>query len=214
MSQVVHVFYIIGIFGSDGKESRFADAGKLLAIIAICVAAVPILNLFFLWYALVPLIVGTFALVKKEPAKGKAILAVLSPIISFVITVVVTILTALIISLVSTISLMSAYEAATAPTWEDSVDVSIGSFEMNTKDGDTETALTVQVENISRETKDIVVKIEAVDKNGDRIDTDTLRISDLKAGQRKEYKMFTDVSDKNVYEMKSAKFHIVEVTVK
>ena len=157
------------------KESRFADAGKLLAIVAICVAAVPFLNLFFLWYALVPLIVGTIALVKKEPAKGKAILAVLSPIISFVITVVVTILMALIIALSS----MNAYESATAPTWEDSVDVSIGSFEINTKDDDAESALKVQVKNISKETKDIVVKIEAEDQNGNRIDTDTLRISDL-----------------------------------
>ena len=192
------------------KESNFASAGLILTIIAICVAVVPILNLFFLWYALVPLIVGTIALVKKEPARGKAIFAVLSPVISFVITVVVTIITVLSATAIIT---LGTYEADRASSWKDYADVSFGNFEVTEEGYSNNTKLTVKVKNKSDEKRSFVVKVEAVDKDGDRIDTDTVYVDDLGAGKSGKYDAFTSVKEKNLDKMKDAKFKVVNVTV-
>ncbi|MBE6547184.1 MAG: hypothetical protein E7668_07110 [Ruminococcaceae bacterium] len=194
------------------KETNFASAGFILTIIAICIAAVPFLNLFFLWYALVPLIVGTIALIKKEPARGKAIFAVLSPIISFVITVVVLIVTVLVIGAISTLSLNSFNQSSTKieDAWEEYADVSFQDFEAK-KDG---TKLTVVVKNKSKETRDFVVKIEALDEDGNRIDTDKVTLEDIGAGKTKKIDAFTSVKEKNLDKMKDAEFRVIDVSVK
>ncbi|MBE6547183.1 MAG: DUF4190 domain-containing protein [Ruminococcaceae bacterium] len=196
------------------QKSGLATAALILGIIALCIALIPILNLFFLWFGLLPLIFGIVALVKTE-SKGKAIAAIVSGVLSFVLAIAVCVIAFVVIESYDEPAYNKpAYnESEREPTWEDYAEVSIGRFEVIEKEYSTDTKVTVRVKNKSSEIRSFYVKVEAVDKNGDRIDTDTIYVSDLGAGQGQKFDIFKYVSSEDLNKMKNATFRVVDVTV-
>lgn len=102
---------------------------------------------------------------------------------------------------------------ATDEILEKYADVSIGKFTVKESDFLSETSLPVKIKNKSKERKSFSVKIEAIDKSGDRIKEDTLYISDLNAGQSKSDEAFTLIKSKDIKKLKKAKFKIVEISM-
>ena len=96
---------------------------------------------------------------------------------------------------------------------KDYLDVKIGDFEVDTDEYITNTKLIVTLKNKSSEKKSFDVKIEAVDKDGNRIDSDTAYASDLNAGQSQKIELFTLVTSDKIKTYKKAKFKIVEASM-
>ena len=70
----------------------------------------------------------------------------------------------------------------------------------------------VTVKNITKEKRSYSLHIEAVDKDGHRIDEDYVYANDLGAGQTQNFEIFTYIEDSKVESMKNATFKIVEAS--
>ena len=71
----------------------------------------------------------------------------------------------------------------------------------------------VTLKNKSDKSASFDVTIEAVDKDGNRIDIDYIYVSNLGSGQSQKFDIFTLVTSDNYESMKKAKFRIVEVSM-
>ena len=95
---------------------------------------------------------------------------------------------------------------------ENYVDVTIGDFKIKKDEyGLTETSLSVTVKNKSEEKSTIVLTIEAVDKDGARIDTDTVYANTLNPNQKMNLKAFEYVPDDELNQMKNARFKVLKI---
>ncbi len=75
------------------------------------------------------------------------------------------------------------YSDNTEKILKDDLEVKIGKYEVDTDDYFETGDIDVEVKNIGDEKASFTIEIEAVDANGDRIDTDSIYVSDLGAGQ-------------------------------
>lgn len=192
-------------------KSGLATAGLVLGIIAICTSFIPIVNNASFVLGVLAVIFAIICLVKKT-SKGKVIAALVLGIVSIIITL------ALQSSWGKSIDKISDdLDKATGNKTEDvlkkDLDVTIGDFTVKTDDiGLQDTELIVTVKNKASKKMSFSVKIEAVDKSGNRIDTDTLYIDNLNAGQKQEEKIFTLVTSENIEKYKNAEFKILEAS--
>ena len=109
-------------------------------------------------------------------------------------------------------SLDTATGGNTEEVLKNDLDVTLGKFKVKKDEYTTDTELSVKVKNKSSETSSFSVTIEAVDKNGDRIEEDTVYFNDLKAGQGKTENAFTLVDSNKTKKLKNAEFKILEVS--
>ena len=196
----------------ENKKSGFGTAGLVLGIIGICTCFIPIINNASFIMGLLGIIFGIICLVKKA-SKGKAITALILGILSIIIT----------LSLQSSWSntldnisndLNTLSGDNTEEVLKNNVDVSFGNFEVIEEEyGFTDTKIEVKITNKSNEKKSFSIQIEAIDDNGTRIDTDTIYINNLGAGQSQTEKAFTYVSSEKIESLKKAKFNVVEVSM-
>ena len=196
----------------ENKKSGFGTAGLVLGIIGICTCFIPIINNASFIMGLLAIIFGIICLVKKA-SKGKATTALILGLLSIVIT----------LSLQSSWSntldnisndLNTISGDNTEEVLKNNVDVSFGNFEVIEEEyGFTDTKLEVKITNKSNEKKSFSIQIEAIDDNGTRIDTDTIYINNLGAGQSQTEKAFTYVSSEKIESLKKAKFNVVEVSM-
>lgn len=194
------------------KSNGMSKAGLILGIVAMCTCFIPIVNNASFVMGILAAIFGIIGLIKKQK-KGKAIAGVVLGILSIIIT----------------ISLQNSWSKAiddiskdldtrtgdnTEEVLKNNVDVAIGDFVATTdKYGLTDTKLQVNVTNKSSEQKSFSIEIEAVDTNGNRLDTDTIYISNLNPGQTQSKEAFTLVTSDKVNDLKSAKFNVVSVSM-
>ena len=194
------------------KSNGMSKAGLILGIVAMCTCFIPIVNNASFVIGILAAIFGIIGLIKKQK-KGKAIAGVVLGILSIIIT----------------ISLQNSWSKAiddiskdldtltgdnTEEVLKNNVDVAIGDFVATTdKYGLTDTKLQVNVTNKSSEQKSFSIEIEAVDTNGNRLDTDTIYISNLNPGQTQSKEAFTLVTSDKVNDLKSAKFNVVSVSM-
>ena len=93
-------------------------------------------------------------------------------------------------------------------------DVTFGQFEATSDDfGIVNTKLLVTIKNKSSETKSFSIKIEAVNSDSSRIETDTIYIDSLNAGQSQDSSCFQFVPSDKVESLKSATFKVVEISM-
>lgn len=106
----------------------------------------------------------------------------------------------------------TTFQPQTKP-WESKLSIEIGEFEVVDNQYLDETKLTVTVRNKTDERISAYIKIEAIDKNGYRLEYDWNYINDLGAGNRERVDFFTFVDEDILDDMKNATFEIVEVNI-
>ncbi len=197
------------------KKSGFATAGLVLGIIALVTAFIPIVNNASFFMGILAAIFGLIPLFKKASA-GKAVAALILGVLAIVMT--------LVMQSVYTKAINDAVDEATKDLGymmgdktdeilDEYLDVSMGSFQVIEGEYLTETQLTVTVKNKGAERKSFDLQIEAVTKDGTRIDTDSIYISDLGPGQKQTFKIFQFVSSEDIPSLKQATFQVIEASM-
>ena len=196
----------------EKRKSGFGTAGLVLGIIGICTCFLPIINNASFIMGVLSIVFGIICIIKKA-SKGKAIAALVLGILSIVITLSLQdSWSKSLDNLSNDLDTMSGNN--TEEVLKNNVDVSFGNFEVIQGDyGLTDTKLEVRIINKSNEKKSFSIQIEAVDENGTRIETDTIYINNLGAGQSQTEKAFTYVSNEKIDALKKAKFNVVEVSM-
>ncbi|MGW2095315.1 FxLYD domain-containing protein [Promicromonospora sukumoe] len=205
------------------RGNASAITGFILALVALFLCLVPIINNFAAGLAVLALIFGIVGLIRtrrrRSHYRGLAIAAI---IVSVVATGGVIASQAFYVSTIDAVS-ESVDEAgddvdkmagdATEEILKNDLTVKIGSFETKTDDlGLVESALPVKITNKADKRYSYVVSVEAVDKSGDRIEEDLATTSTLKPGQSQSFDLFVIPSEENVDKLESAKFQVFEVS--
>lgn len=206
------------------RRSGMAIAGMIIAILALTIAWVPILNNVAFVFAIISLVLGVMGYLSIR--KGKRIgqgLAIATIILSVVAGGVVLATQSFYGKVLDEVG-ESVEESVndfdgtnTDKLLEKNVDVTIGEFvfdpgtEAEYSYDDT-TELPVTIKNKSSEKSSYTVKIEAVDASGSRIAEDTVYVSDLNPGQSVSEKAFEYVEEGKLEALKTAEFKILEVT--
>jgi len=196
----------------EENKSGLATAGLVLGIIAICTSFLPLINNLSFGLALIGICFSIVCLIKKKSVK-KSIVVVIICVLACVITLnSQKVLSDSFNEVSKDFDKMSGN--STEEVLKNDVDVTLGKFTAKEdKYGITDTKLTVKIKNKTNEKKSISVEIEAVDKDGNRIDTDTVYANDLGAGQSQSLDAFTLVSSKNIKKLKKATFKIIEASI-
>lgn len=192
------------------RGGAIVTAGLVVGIIGICTSFIPIVNNASFVLGILAVVFGGIGLYKKL-GKGKAVSALVLGILSVVIT----------------LSLQASWSAAidesldeldymtgdkTAEILADLANVSFGSFMVTEGDYWDETSLAVTVKNKTNSTHSFSFTIEAV-VNGVRIDTDTIYVNNLGAGQSQQFEIFEFVDEDDISNLKKATFRVAEASM-
>lgn len=203
---------------TQSNKSTLSTAGLVLGIIAVCFSFIPLMFYVSLILGALALIFGAISLAKKAP-KGKAVSALVLGIIAVALSIstIATINEAIdeIDDAINDLNDDLSYIGGdkTEDILKNYLSVTTGKFEVTESTYITNTKLSVNVKNISSEKRSFSIQIEAVNKNGTRIDTDYIYVNDLGAGQDQKFDIFTYVSTDKLSEMKTATFRVVEVSM-
>lgn len=199
----------------EKKKSGFATASLVLGIIGLCTSFIPIVNNLSFILALIGILFAIVSLIKKA-SKKMAIAGIIICILTCYFTVKSQEAT------VNSIndafgevesSLNDATGDNTDEIAEKYCDVSFGTIEVTTSYGFTEAKLPVTITNIGSESKSFSIQIEALDENGTRIETDTIYVSNLSAGQSAAENAFTIISSDTAKQLKTATFNVVSISM-
>ena len=197
------------------KTSGLGVAALVLGIIAIVFSLIPIIRVVA--YVLAPLafIFGLISLIKKKSV-GVAVVGVILAIAAIVLTVVFQAATIAAVDK-AVDELDSAMSDLSGDNTEDILanyaDVTLGEFTVTKGDFMDECKLPVTVKNKGDEKKSFSIQVEAVDKDGNRIDDDYVYANDLNAGQSQTFDIFTLVTSDDMETLKNATFRIVEISM-
>ena len=200
---------------SEVKKSAFATTGLVVGIIGICLSFIPIVNNAAFVLGVLAVVFSIVAFVKKASV-GKSVAAVILGVLAIVITLV---MQNVFVKAVDDAfdGLSSSFDNITGENTEKItekyVDVTFGEFEVDKGDFLTETKLTVTVKNKSDKKQSFSIDIEAVDENGTRIDTDTVYVDGLGAGQSQNFEAFTFITDDKIEKLKNAEFKVYEASM-
>lgn len=200
---------------SEGKKSGIATAGLVVGIIGICLSFIPIVNNAAFVLGVLAVAFSIVGFVKKASV-GKSVAAVILGVLAIVITLV---MQNVFVKAVDDAfdGLSSSFDNITGENTEKItekyVDVTFGEFEVDKSDFLTESKLTVTVKNKSDKKQSFSIDIEAVDENGTRIETDTVYVDGLGAGQSQNFEAFTFITDDKIEKLKNAEFKVYETSM-
>lgn len=193
------------------EKSGLATVSLVLGIIGVCLSFIPIVNNV----AFVLGVIFSFSPLIKNKSRGKAIAGLILRVLAVVITLymqktVSDTVDDAVDDINNSIGEMPGDK--TDEILEKYLDVQNGKFKVDEGKYLTETELSVTVKNKGDEKYSFSVTIEAVDKDGNRIDSDIAYINDLNAGQSNTEKLFYFVSSDKIEDLKNAEFKILEVS--
>lgn len=189
---------------TEQKKSGLATAALVLGIVGISLSFIPFIGVASLVLGVLGIVFGIIAL-RRNLSLPKSIVGLSLASIGLVI--------ALLIQIIFFAALGVALDELQTSDWQDELSVEIGEFEViNTRYLD-DTKLTVTVRNKTDERISVYIEIEAIDKNGYRLDSDFQYIDNLGAGNSERVDFFTYVDEDILDDMKNATFEIVEVEI-
>lgn len=195
----------------ETKKSGLCTAGLVLGIVGVCTSFIPIINNLSFILGILAVIFGFVSI--KKASRGKMIATVILGILAIIITLGVQKTASDTLDAVSD-SLDTASGDNTEEVLANDVEVSLGQFEVIPGEyGLDETKMTVKVTNKTNETKSFTIQVEAVNKEGNRINQDYIYANNLNAGQSQNFDIFTFVSSDQIEAMQNATFKIVEASM-
>ncbi|MBO4694079.1 MAG: DUF4190 domain-containing protein [Clostridia bacterium] len=200
---------------SEVKKSGFATAGLVVGIVGISLSFIPVVNNAAFVLGVLAVVFSMVAFVKKASI-GKSVAAVILGILAIIITIVMQ--NAFVKAVDDAVdNISSSLDNMTGDNTDEIMDkyleVTFGEFEVKKDTFLTETQLTVKIKNKSNENKSFSVGVEAVDENGTRIETDTVYVDSLGAGQTQSENMFTLLTEEKREKLKNAEFRVYEASM-
>ena len=200
---------------SEVKKSGFATAGLVVGIVGICLSFIPVVNNAAFVLGVLAVAFSIVAFVKKASI-GKSVAAVILGVLAIVITIVMQ--NAFVKAVDDAVDgISSGLNDMTGENTDEIMDkyleVTFGEFEVKEDTFLTDTKLTVKVKNKSDEKKSFSVSVEAVDENGTRIETATVYVDSLGAGQTQSEDVFTLLTDEKIEKLKKAEFKVYEASM-
>lgn len=189
-------------------------AGLVIAIIALLLSALPIINNFAFAMAVVSLVLGIAALISMKKKDGKLGMSITVIILSVVAGGIVMGSQAMYGQALNEVGkgIEEATRDKTEDNLRDKVDVEFGEFSVKTDEyGIESTALPVTVKNKGSEKATFYIKVEAVDASGTRIEEGSFTVNDLAPGQSQKETIFTFVTSDKSKALKSATFKVTSV---
>ena len=196
----------------ENEKKGLAIAALVLGIIGVIISFIPIINSVCYILGILALIFGIISVVKKM-GKGLAIAGIVLGVIALIITICMQVLTVKVID--NTINeINDIYTDDMNTILKNDLEATLGKFTATEdKYGIADTELKVTLKNKNPNSKSFSVEIEAKDKNGNRIDTDSVYASNLGSGQSQELKAFNVVTSDKVEALKDATFNIIKVSM-
>ncbi len=186
------------------QKSTLVTAGMILGIIGAATSFIPIVNNASFVLGILAVVFGAIGLVKRLN-KGKAIAALALGVAAIVIT------------LVAQNQASKELDYLTGDGSDDILKnyltVEIGTFTVVDNGYWTDTALPITVKNKSDEKKSFSITIEAVDANGNRIDSETIYANNLAGGQSQSFTVFEFVLEEEIEAFLTAEFRVLEVSM-
>ena len=200
---------------SEVKKTGFATAGLVVGIVGVCLSFIPIVNNAAFVLGAVAIVLSIVAFIKKASI-GKSVAAIILGVLAIIITIVMQ--NAFVKAVDDAVdNISSSLDNMTGENTEEItekyLDVTFGKFEVKKDSFLTEAKLTLTIKNKSDEKKSFSIGIEAVDENGTRIETDTIYIDGLGAGQSQSEEAFTLLTDDKIEKLKNAEFKVYEVSM-
>ncbi len=148
----------------------------------------------------------------KSAGKGALIGFVTGIILSIILVILYIVLAASLFQNITDEANMSAIGSIfNEENLEESVDVTFGEFKVSNNGYYSETSLEVTVRNKAEKQCSYYITIEAVDKNGARIETDMVHADRLNAGQEIYLTAFEYVEQSKIEKFQNATFKILEI---
>ncbi len=197
------------------KKSGFSTAALVLGIIGIVLSFIPIIRYASYPLGVLAFIFGIIPLLGKKSV-AKSIVAVILAIAALVLTYKMQTAT---INAVSE-ALSEASDSIdditgdnTDKILKENLDVKIGEFKIVSGDFTDDTKLPITLKNKGKSKSSFSVKIEAVNKSGERLEDDTVTVDNLNAGQSQTVEAFNLITSDTAEKIKNAQFKIVEVSM-
>ncbi len=200
---------------SEAKKSGFATAGLVVGIVGICLSFIPVVNNAAFVLGVLAVALSIVAFIKKVSI-GKSVAAVVLGVLAIVITIVMQ--NAFVKAVDDAFDgISSSLNDMTGDNTDEIMDkyleVSFGEFEVKNDTFLTESKLPLKIKNKSDEKKSFSINIEALDESGTRIETDTVYIDGLGAGQTLNEEVFTLLTDDKIEKLKNAEFKVYEASM-
>lgn len=200
---------------SEVKKSGFATAGLVVGIVGICLSFIPVVNNAAFVLGVLAVALSIVAFIKKVSI-GKSVAAVVLGVLAIVITIVMQ--NAFVKAVDDAFDgISSSLNDMTGDNTDEIMDkyleVSFGEFEVKNDTFLTESKLPLKIKNKSDEKKSFSINIEALDESGTRIETDTVYIDGLGAGQTLNEEVFTLLTDDKIEKLKNAEFKVYEASM-
>lgn len=199
------------------KKSGLTTAAFILGIVAISTSLLPIINKASFIIGILAFVFGLVTIFKVS-SKAKPIIAIILGVLSIVLTIASQNYYSKAIKTAQQNleerfnNIDNMFGDQTDKILEKYLDVNIGKFVVDKGDYIDKTKLNIIVKNKSDKKRTFTIKIEAVDKNGARLDTAMVFAQDLNAGQSMNLEAFTYVMPEDIEKLKNATFKILEVS--
>lgn len=198
-------------------KSAAAIAALVLAIVALALSFLPIINNFAFLLVILAVIFGIVGTVGATRNKRSGFgIAIASLIIAIIAGAAVLGSQAMYSAAFDEASheLDKSTGAATEEVLGTDVEVKLGDLTLKKSSyGMIDSSMPVTVTNLTDNQASFQITVEAVDANGARITQDYIYANDLAAGQSQTFKIFTYISSDDYNAMKNAGFNIVSASV-
>ena len=192
------------------RHSGFSVAALILGIIGLFIAFIPFVNFAVVVFGALALIFGIIGVI-QDHKKDIAIIAIVLTVAAIITTIVMNV--AIYYVIYDALSGEEAEEETETVSESDVVDVKFGKFTVVNNGYYADTKLPVTVTNKSKERHSFHIKVEAVDANGNRIDTDYIYAGDLGPGQSQQFDIFILVSEDKIDQFKKATFSVISISM-
>lgn len=199
----------------EKNKSGLSTASMVLGIIAICLSFIPVINNAAFIMGVLSIIFGIIVICKKQSKRSRAITGLILGILAIIIT----------------LSLQAQWGKALNDIGNDlendlnnvsgdnthkllgkEVEVTFGTFKVTNGEYFDSAKLVVTVKNKNSAKTSYSIQIEALDSNGNRLDTDYIYTDDLNSNQAQKFDTFTLISSDKYETFKKATFKVVSVS--
>lgn len=191
------------------KRSGLAAAGMVLGIIAIIGSWIPFANIFSIVIGFIGLALALPAfivyLAKKKGSLGKSLAGLILCSLAIIIGMFMN-------NIASDVIEENTASNTTEAILENNVEVSFSGYIVEDKEYYETGKVEVTVKNISSQGYDFTIYIEALNDNGERIDTSVMFINKLAAGQSVKEDEFYSISTSDVDKLRNATFRVYKIS--
>lgn len=199
----------------EKQKTGFGITALVLGIVGLVLSFIPFINNLAFFLGILGVVFGIVALVTHNK-KGISIAGLVTGILAIVITLTLQASWSRSLNEVSESLEETSAELAdmsgenTEQLIGTAVDIQLGEFTAD--ESKWESGLTVTVTNLTDEQASFDITIEAADADGNRLDTDWVYISELRAGQTATEEVFNLVSTDDYEALRNATFSVLEVS--